>query len=147
MFWFGASFEQKGKKRSACIAAPLLLRLHYSMLMLPPEIFLLLLLNAICWQYKISGVFSYTLWKNWNCWSKNKDQDWARVIWIFFNRLFSYLNLILETWNQKLTQNTWSIEAKLFHGKFEIHGHFKVRFLRQNAKMNWTRIFRLLCLK
>ena len=76
--------------------------------------------------------WKHTRAKNWNCCSKSQNQNWARVIRKIFYGLFRYLNLILGTWNQKLIQNSWSIEAKILQENLEIQASFKVRFLRWN---------------
>ena len=41
----------------------------------------------------------------------------------------------LGTWNQKLIQNTWFIEAKTVYKSLKIQANFKVRFLRRNDRM------------
>ena len=71
-------------------------------------------------------------------------KNWARVIREFFNWLFRYLKLILETWIQKLIQNTWSVESKIFQKNLEIQAIFKVRFLRRKAEMTWIKNFKAL---
>ena len=43
-----------------------------------------------------------------------QKKSWARVFRKYFYWQFWYQNLILETWNWKSIQNTWSIEAKIF---------------------------------
>ena len=72
---------------------------------------------------------------------KVQNQNWARVIRKIFYGLFRYLKLVLGTWNQKLIQNTWSIEAKIFQEILEIQASFKVRFLRRNDEMTRLKIF------
>ena len=47
-----------------------------------------------------------------------KRKSWAGVIRKNFNWRFWYLNFILETWNWKLTKNTWLIEANILEEKF-----------------------------
>ena len=59
-------------------------------------------------------------------------KSWARVIRKYFNEQFSYLNLILETWNWKSIKNTWSIEAKILEKNLNFKANFKIRFLRRN---------------
>ena len=96
---------------------------------------------------QFSPAFDYLHWtlltleKNWICCSKSQNQNWARVIRKIFYGLFRYLKLILGTWNQKLIQNTWSIEAKIFQENLEIQASFKVRFLRRNDKMTRMKNF------
>ena len=69
-------------------------------------------------------------------------KNWAWVIRKYFSWLFGWLNLVLETWNEKLMKNTWSIEAKILVEKLEIQAHFKVNFLRRNAEMPRIKNFR-----
>ena len=68
-------------------------------------------------------------------------KNWAWVIRKYFNWLFGWLNLVLETWNEKLMKNTWSIEAKILQKNLEIQANFKVRFLRRNAEMSRIKNF------
>ena len=65
-------------------------------------------------------------------------KSWARVIRKYFNYIFSYQNIFLDTSNWKLIFNTWSIEAKMLRKEHEIQINKKVRFLRRNDEM--TRI-------
>ena len=69
------------------------------------------------------------------------QKSWARVIRKYFNWQFWYQNFILETWNWKLIQNTWSIETKMFHKILKIQANLKVSFLRRNDKMHLIKEF------
>ena len=49
--------------------------------------------------------------------------------------------MILETWNEKLVKNTWSIEAKILPKNLEIQAEFKVGLLQRNDEMPRTKNF------
>ena len=67
---------------------------------------------------------------------------WARVIRKTYDGEFGHLNLILETWNEKLIENIWSTKAKILQEKLKIQASFKVRFLRRNDEMLWIKNFK-----